>query len=234
MLRNDTARSGKSGRIIETEGPMTVSDYMQLCLAHPRHGYYVTRDPLGRGGDFVTAPEVSQMFGELIGAWAAAVWQQMGSPAQGASRRARAGPRHLDGGRAARRDRNAGFSFCCFGSSGRDEPGLVRPSGENTREHRGPNCMASRRRRAARRAGDRDRERVRRRAAGRPVHQGSRWLARSHDRHRRRQAGFHGGARCAVRACRGAERRRARYWNGARTSRSRCCRAASRQMAARR
>ena len=66
---------------IETEGPMTVSDYMQLCLVHPRHGYYVTRDPLGARGDFVTAPEVSQMFGELIGTWAAAVWQQMGSPA---------------------------------------------------------------------------------------------------------------------------------------------------------
>ena len=92
--------------IIETEGPMTVSDYMQLCLAHPRHGYYVTRDPLGAGGDFVTAPEVSQMFGELIGAWAAAVWQQMGSPRKGASRRAWAGPRHLDGGCAARRDRH--------------------------------------------------------------------------------------------------------------------------------
>jgi SAM-dependent MidA family methyltransferase len=68
--------------IIETEGPMTVSDYMQLCLAHPRHGYYVTRDPLGASGDFVTAPEVSQMFGELIGAWAATVWRQMGSPAK--------------------------------------------------------------------------------------------------------------------------------------------------------
>ena len=68
--------------IIEAEGPMTVSDYMQLCLAHPRHGYYVTRDPLGARGDFVTAPEVSQMFGELIGAWVAAVWQQMGSPAE--------------------------------------------------------------------------------------------------------------------------------------------------------
>ncbi|MGB9365024.1 MAG: SAM-dependent methyltransferase [Xanthobacteraceae bacterium] len=68
--------------IIETEGPMTVSDYMSLCLTHPRFGYYVTRDPLGVRGDFVTAPEVSQMFGELIGAWAAAVWQQMGSPAK--------------------------------------------------------------------------------------------------------------------------------------------------------
>ena len=68
--------------IIETEGPITVSHYMQLCLAHPRHGYYVTRDPLGRKGDFITAPEVSQMFGELIGAWAAAVWRQMGSPSR--------------------------------------------------------------------------------------------------------------------------------------------------------
>jgi NADH dehydrogenase [ubiquinone] 1 alpha subcomplex assembly factor 7 len=68
--------------IIETEGPMTVADFMRLCLTHPRHGYYVTRDPFGSGGDFITAPEVSQMFGELIGAWAATVWQQMGSPAQ--------------------------------------------------------------------------------------------------------------------------------------------------------
>jgi NADH dehydrogenase [ubiquinone] 1 alpha subcomplex assembly factor 7 len=68
--------------IIAAEGPMTVSDYMQLCLTHPKHGYYVTRDPLGARGDFVTAPEVSQMFGELIGAWAAAVWRQMGSPAE--------------------------------------------------------------------------------------------------------------------------------------------------------
>jgi NADH dehydrogenase [ubiquinone] 1 alpha subcomplex assembly factor 7 len=66
--------------IIETEGPMPVSHYTQLCLTHPRYGYYMTRDPLGRKGDFITAPEVSQMFGELIGAWAAAVWQQMGSP----------------------------------------------------------------------------------------------------------------------------------------------------------
>ena len=67
-------------RIIETDGPISVADYMRLCLGHPQHGYYVTRDPLGARGDFITAPEVSQMFGELIGAWAAAVWQQMGAP----------------------------------------------------------------------------------------------------------------------------------------------------------
>lgn len=67
--------------LIAAKGPIPVSDYMALCLAHPTHGYYMTRDPLGRAGDFITAPEISQMFGELIGLWAAAAWQQMGGPA---------------------------------------------------------------------------------------------------------------------------------------------------------
>jgi SAM-dependent MidA family methyltransferase len=67
-------------RLIDQDGPLTVHRYMQLCLTHPVHGYYVTRDPLGCGGDFTTAPEISQMFGELVGLWTAAVWQQMGSP----------------------------------------------------------------------------------------------------------------------------------------------------------
>ncbi|RAI40214.1 hypothetical protein CH341_24300 [Rhodoplanes roseus] len=53
---------------------------MALCLGHPTLGYYATRDPLGAAGDFTTAPEISQMFGELLGIWAAAIWQQMGSP----------------------------------------------------------------------------------------------------------------------------------------------------------
>src|SRR5881275_2639187 len=59
---------------------MPVWRYMELCLTHPRHGYYVARDPLGREGDFTTAPEVSQMFGELLGLWAASVWKAIGSP----------------------------------------------------------------------------------------------------------------------------------------------------------
>jgi NADH dehydrogenase [ubiquinone] 1 alpha subcomplex assembly factor 7 len=67
-------------RIIEVDGPISVARYMELCLAHPVHGYYVTRDPFGVEGDFITAPEVSQMFGELIGAWAATMWRLMGSP----------------------------------------------------------------------------------------------------------------------------------------------------------
>ncbi|MDB5599457.1 MAG: hypothetical protein JWN71_1501 [Xanthobacteraceae bacterium] len=67
-------------RQIARTGPMSVARYMSLCLGHPEHGYYTTRDPLGRAGDFTTAPEISQMFGELIGLWAVSVWQQMGSP----------------------------------------------------------------------------------------------------------------------------------------------------------
>jgi SAM-dependent MidA family methyltransferase len=67
-------------RRIAAAGPMPIGQYMSLCLTDPQHGYYVTRDPLGRSGDFTTAPEVSQMFGELIGLWIVSVWQQMGSP----------------------------------------------------------------------------------------------------------------------------------------------------------
>ncbi len=68
--------------LIRAAGPMPVWRYMQLCLTHPRYGYYIARDPLGREGDFITAPEVSQMFGELIGLWAASVWRMMGEPTE--------------------------------------------------------------------------------------------------------------------------------------------------------
>ena len=53
---------------------------MELALADPEHGYYMNRDPFGAAGDFTTSPEISQMFGELIGLWAAEVWTLMGSP----------------------------------------------------------------------------------------------------------------------------------------------------------
>ncbi len=66
--------------IIAADGPIPIDRYMDLCLSHPRHGYYRTRDPLGTGGDFVTAPEISQMFGELIGLWCADLWLRAGRP----------------------------------------------------------------------------------------------------------------------------------------------------------
>ncbi len=72
------------GRVIAAEigqtGPISVARYMTLALLDPRAGYYTTRDPFGAAGDFITAPEISQMFGELIGLWAADLWQRLGAP----------------------------------------------------------------------------------------------------------------------------------------------------------
>lgn len=65
--------------IIE-DGPMSLETYMTLALTHPVHGYYASKAPLGASGDFITAPEISQMFGELIGLWCATVWRAMGAP----------------------------------------------------------------------------------------------------------------------------------------------------------
>lgn len=78
---NDTPLAQELKASIAANGPITVEHYMAMCLGHPRHGYYMTRDPLGLAGDFVTAPEVSQMFGELLGLWAAETWRFMGEPA---------------------------------------------------------------------------------------------------------------------------------------------------------
>lgn len=67
---------------IARDGPMPIDQWMSICLGDPDHGYYTTGQPFGAQGDFTTAPEISQMFGELLGLWAAIVWQQMGSPHQ--------------------------------------------------------------------------------------------------------------------------------------------------------
>ena len=67
-------------RRIEAQGPLSVADFMEDALGHPRFGYYTTRDPLGAAGDFITAPEISQMFGELIGLWCVVQWRSMGAP----------------------------------------------------------------------------------------------------------------------------------------------------------
>ncbi|ATF17612.1 class I SAM-dependent methyltransferase [Phaeobacter gallaeciensis] len=75
MTLNDSIASR-----IRAEGPISVADYMAEALLHPTYGYYTTRDPLGRAGDFITAPEISQMFGELIGLALAQCWLDQGSP----------------------------------------------------------------------------------------------------------------------------------------------------------
>ncbi|HXP74973.1 MAG TPA: SAM-dependent methyltransferase [Stellaceae bacterium] len=67
-------------RQVRATGPLTIAEFMTEALQHPRLGYYATRDPLGATGDFITAPEVSQIFGELIGLWCADVWTRMGRP----------------------------------------------------------------------------------------------------------------------------------------------------------
>ena len=64
-------------KLIEAGGSVPVSLFMAYANAH----YYATRDPLGADGDFTTAPEISQMFGELIGLWCADMWMRAGQPA---------------------------------------------------------------------------------------------------------------------------------------------------------
>lgn len=67
-------------RQIRAEGPISIAQYMQTCLLHPEFGYYTTRDPLGAAGDFTTAPEISQMFGEVVGLCLVQVWLDQGAP----------------------------------------------------------------------------------------------------------------------------------------------------------
>ena len=74
------ALAAKLKRRIASEGPITLAQYMDACLCDPDHGYYATRDPFGAKGDFTTAPEISQIFGELIGLWCVVVWRSMGNP----------------------------------------------------------------------------------------------------------------------------------------------------------
>jgi NADH dehydrogenase [ubiquinone] 1 alpha subcomplex assembly factor 7 len=75
-----TALKDELRALIASEGPIPVERYVVLCLGHPVHGYYTSRDPFGATGDFTTAPEISQMFGEMIGLWALDMWSRMGEP----------------------------------------------------------------------------------------------------------------------------------------------------------
>lgn len=79
-MADETPLAAELKRRIAVEGPITLADFMGAALGHPKYGYYMTRDPFGRSGDFTTAPEISQMFGELVGLWLAEVWRQSGEP----------------------------------------------------------------------------------------------------------------------------------------------------------
>ena len=65
---------------IKSTGPMSLSTYMSLCLTHPQKGYYTSSSPIGTDGDFITAPEISQMFGEMLGIWVLLQWNFLGCP----------------------------------------------------------------------------------------------------------------------------------------------------------
>ncbi|AYD01660.1 class I SAM-dependent methyltransferase [Neorhizobium sp. NCHU2750] len=76
----NTPLARKIKTIIRTNGPISVTDYFALCLADPEFGYYRTREPFGSFGDFITAPEISQLFGEMVGIFMVHAWQQHGTP----------------------------------------------------------------------------------------------------------------------------------------------------------
>jgi NADH dehydrogenase [ubiquinone] 1 alpha subcomplex assembly factor 7 len=75
-----SALAARIARRIRREGPLSLAAFMAMALHDPEHGYYARRQPVGGAGDFVTAPEISQIFGELIGLWCADLWQRIGRP----------------------------------------------------------------------------------------------------------------------------------------------------------
>jgi SAM-dependent MidA family methyltransferase len=79
---HETPLEAKLKKRIRRDGPISVAAYMQACMLDEEHGYYRRQPAIGAGADFITAPEISQVFGELIGLWCAVVWQQMGSPSR--------------------------------------------------------------------------------------------------------------------------------------------------------
>jgi NADH dehydrogenase [ubiquinone] 1 alpha subcomplex assembly factor 7 len=83
LAHRDTSGASLAARLrayIAKDGPLSVEAFMEACLSDARAGAYASHQPIGAKGDFITAPEISQIFGELIGLWAVALWQSMGEP----------------------------------------------------------------------------------------------------------------------------------------------------------
>lgn len=74
------AKAALLSKIKTAGGKIPLRDYMGFCLSHPQYGYYSTQKPLGKAGDFITAPEISQIFGELLGLWFVNFWEEKGNP----------------------------------------------------------------------------------------------------------------------------------------------------------
>lgn len=68
--------------VIKENGPISIGTYMSMCLGHPQYGYYMNREAFGAQGDFITAPEISQLFGEMLAIWVMITWEKMGQPEQ--------------------------------------------------------------------------------------------------------------------------------------------------------
>ncbi len=88
MARAQAAKGGvnalgqRIAALIAAQGPISVAEFMTMALHDPQAGYYATRDPLGAAGDFITAPEISQVFGESLGLWCVQVWHDQGKPSR--------------------------------------------------------------------------------------------------------------------------------------------------------
>ena len=155
--------------MIVSEGPITVERFMELALAHPDLGYYMNRDPFGAQGDFTTAPEISQMYGELLGLWAAEVWTSMGRPKP--IRLIELGPGRgtLMSDALARRAHRAGLSRRSRRHADRDQPDARQHSIRGAADRRRADRLVRDVGRGAGRPRDHSRQRVPRRLAGAPI-----------------------------------------------------------------
>ena len=172
-------------RLIAVAGPMPLADYMRLALTHPQYGYYITHDPIGAGGDFITAPEISQMFGELIGLWMVAVWQQMGSPENVRVIELGPGAWHVNDRRIPGRENRQRFSYRGRPASHRGQPEIERAAAAQAGSSGNADAVARQARRCPNRPQHHHRQRIHRRTAGSPGDQTVGRMARARRRSRR-------------------------------------------------